>query len=413
MFYHLLIGRPPFVGEALTDTLEQVLNTEPVSPRLLNPSVPRDLETICLKCLEKEPGKRYGTAQMLAEEIGCFLSHEPVQARPIRNAEKLWRWCRRKPAIATLATSVAILVLTLAIGSTAASLRLEHLRRQADEARINAEQLRQRAEAQTANSERRGEFMTKMWADVESQLASIQNAQMFRQILDRSAERVIKNLAYEPEVEAAFREQLGVGFLDLGSHTNAEAMFMAALSLRKQLRGGVYPELASVLHHLAQARALQGRDAEAISTFRQALDMRQQLSSTPTLDVASTLFGLAQALSKESNSQAIAEAQTLASQCLSIHEAKAPDAWRMFATRELLGGILLSQDKYAEAEPLLVSAYHGMREREILIPKTERFRIKQAAQRLVQLHEEKGQREIAAEWKKKLGKPTFTSNRER
>jgi serine/threonine protein kinase len=95
MLYHLMTGRPPFVGEALTDTLEQVLNSEPVSPRLLNPSVPRDLETICLKCLEKETDKRYATAQALADELGRFLNSEPVHARPITRVEHAWRWCRR------------------------------------------------------------------------------------------------------------------------------------------------------------------------------------------------------------------------------------------------------------------------------------------------------------------------------
>src|SRR6185436_12583393 len=100
MLYHVLTGRPPFVSEALTDTLEQVLNSEPVSPRLLNLGVPRDLETICLKCLEKEPDKRYATAQALADELDRFLNHEPVHARAVTRAERVWRWCQRKPALA-------------------------------------------------------------------------------------------------------------------------------------------------------------------------------------------------------------------------------------------------------------------------------------------------------------------------
>ena len=101
MLYHLLTGRPPFGGEALTETLEQVLNSEPISPRLLNPSLPRDLETICLKCLEKEPEKRYATAQALADEFRRFLNDEPIHARPVSRVERAWRWCRRKPALAS------------------------------------------------------------------------------------------------------------------------------------------------------------------------------------------------------------------------------------------------------------------------------------------------------------------------
>lgn len=111
ILYFLLTGRPPFVAETITDTLQEVLNTEPVPTRMLNPSVPRDLETICLKCLEKDPIKRYSTAVALAEELGRFLNREPIRAHPLSAPAKVWRWCRRKPVIAGLAGGCAISLL--------------------------------------------------------------------------------------------------------------------------------------------------------------------------------------------------------------------------------------------------------------------------------------------------------------
>lgn len=117
ILYHAVTGRPPFVGEGVADTVQQVLNVEPVPPRTLNPRLPVDLETICLKCLEKEPARRYATAQLLAEELGRFISGQPVLARPIGLPGKAWRWCRRNPRVA-LASCAAILSLLTGLAGT-------------------------------------------------------------------------------------------------------------------------------------------------------------------------------------------------------------------------------------------------------------------------------------------------------
>src|SRR5207245_2189149 len=95
ILYHLLTGRPPFLAETVADTLQQLLHTEPVSPRLLNPNVPRDLETICLKCLEKDPRRRYETAQALALDIQRYLHNEPVTARPPSRLYRFQKLVRR------------------------------------------------------------------------------------------------------------------------------------------------------------------------------------------------------------------------------------------------------------------------------------------------------------------------------
>ncbi|MCI0542103.1 MAG: protein kinase [Verrucomicrobiales bacterium] len=113
ILYHLLTGRPPFQAETVPQTLRLVTDAEPLSPRMLNPGVPQDLETICLKCLEKEPSRRYQAAQEIVEELGRFLNDELILARPVNPTEKAWRWCRRKPVIASLAAG---LVLAIAIG---------------------------------------------------------------------------------------------------------------------------------------------------------------------------------------------------------------------------------------------------------------------------------------------------------
>jgi WD40 repeat protein/serine/threonine protein kinase len=110
--YHLLTGRPPFLGELPTDVLLLVLHEEPVSLRHLRAQMPRDLETICLKCLEKDPAKRYPSALALAEDLRRYLDGQPIVARPIGRWGRLWKWARRRPAIAGLTAALALVTLT-------------------------------------------------------------------------------------------------------------------------------------------------------------------------------------------------------------------------------------------------------------------------------------------------------------
>jgi WD40 repeat protein/tRNA A-37 threonylcarbamoyl transferase component Bud32 len=128
ILFELLAGRPPFREATPAETLHQVLHAEPARPRLLNPAAPRDLETICLKCLEKEPLRRYGSAQEVADELGRFLRDEPIQARPAGRAEKLGRWARRNPVVAGLSAISLFLVLVVAVGSPIALWKIEKAR---------------------------------------------------------------------------------------------------------------------------------------------------------------------------------------------------------------------------------------------------------------------------------------------
>jgi WD40 repeat protein len=146
ILYELLVGRPPFRGATILETLEQVKTVEPVPPSRLVPRLPRDIETIGLKCLQKDPSRRYESAAALAEDLRRYQAGEPIVARPVGSVERTWRWCRRNPAVAVLAAGVAVLLVAVAASASVAAVQYGLAAQNEERLRTAAED-RARAEA--------------------------------------------------------------------------------------------------------------------------------------------------------------------------------------------------------------------------------------------------------------------------
>jgi serine/threonine protein kinase len=161
ILYELLTGRPPFRGTTTLETLLQVEALEPVRPRLLQPQIPLDLETVCLKCLRKQPEQRYASARALAEDLRRFLGGEPVHARPPSVWERALKWARRRPSDAVLLGVSLTALLAMVLVVLAYNTRLRHQR---DQANV----LRQRAEESEAEVRRSGEQAERMRKQAEA-----------------------------------------------------------------------------------------------------------------------------------------------------------------------------------------------------------------------------------------------------
>ena len=306
MLYEMLVGRPPFLGTTPFETILQVIKEEPVPPSRLIGKLPPDVETICLKCLQKEPAKRYATAELLAEDCRRFVAGEPILSRPISPAERAWRWCRRNPKVAGLLATVAGLLVLVAVTSTVSALTIaqernlkEIQRKDAVDARELAESAKQRAEEnEKLATDQAGlslETMQVLIDKVQTQLDEAPRTQQIKRDLLETAMEGLKKVAKKAEgstsIEATMlgaHMRMADIFKQLGDTDDAMKEFEKSLDIARR-RAAKNPDndasqanLAVVLSQVGDMRQELERDVDAsLSCYREALAICETLHGKP------------------------------------------------------------------------------------------------------------------------------------
>jgi len=471
--YCLVTGRPPFQAATAMDTVIQVIGEEPVPPRRLNPSVPRDLETIVLKCLEKEPGKRYGSAADLDGDLRRFLNGEPILARPVGPAERFWRWSKRNPWLAGAFGSAAALLVAVVGVQARANSQLRNANAATQEALAQSEAVRT--------------FLVDAFRspDPSQDVRNIKVAD----VLEKAAEKLDKEFTGSQSTKGALLNTLGITYLGLGLYDKAVSLLTKAAAVRRVALGPDHPSTLTSRSNLALAYCSAGRPSEAIAlheatvhlseaklgpdhpeTLRNrihlAMDYEDAGGSRKPISLQEEAVKLCEARSGPNHPSVLlslnnlarayeslgrwAEAERLYRETLArrrntdnpdslllagdlvglgrlllgqsrwadaeplLRESlairnRAGDPGRYYASN-LLGGALLGQDRYVDAEPLIVQGYEGMKPRVASTAVRERSSLREAAVRVVRLYEAWGKPEQAAAWKAKLGMPDLPAD---
>jgi len=373
--YALVTGRPPFQAASVMDTVLQVISDEPVPPRRLDASVPLDLETICLKCLEKEPGKRYVSAAAFGEELRRFLAGEPILARPVGRIERAWRWSKRNPLAAALLTVVAMLTAAGTITITTLWLRAERSRREAVTAGQRAERSREEAVTAGQRAERSREEAVTAGRRAEANAATARGAVndyldritkspqlqrpgligLRRDLLTQALpyyESFLRESADDPglRAEAADAQNRAAMILaELGDTSRALEAGRGAVTLNEQLvhdqpsQNAHRHRLAQALNSLGNALRVTRRSDQALDAYRRAAEIHEALihaepgNAEYATDLAVHWSNLAKALNSVGRTR---EAEALLVRDRAHLEALAGRLPSAVGPRKLLAGVL-------------------------------------------------------------------------
>jgi serine/threonine-protein kinase len=281
--YELLTGRPPFRGISVLDTLDLVRTKEPVPPSQLLPRMPRDIETICLKCLEKDPARRYPDVAALADDLHRFQAGEPIVARPISGPERAWRWCLRNRRVAALTAAVALLLVAVAAVSAYSAVTLGEKNRELGETNVALGKANKDLIAAGAEVEAKRKLAVAAGQAAIKQNRSVVDAQ--REMIDLLEDK----LRYEPNLQPV-REKL----LDLATRT-LESAADTMTALRSEI--GWLPAdeelnwrtVARAHQRIGELSLSRNRFADALKQFRRVDELIARFAAVAPDDPAAQI----------------------------------------------------------------------------------------------------------------------------
>lgn len=400
ILFQMLTRELPFRGTP-SMLLHKVLNEEAPSPRRFDRNVPQDLETICLKCMEKDREARIASAGEVADELSRYLNNEPIRTRPISSVARAWRWCRRNRAVAALAASL----ITVLIGATAVavaglvyveqirwraandrsaasmdrriageeSAKAESARAEAESARAKAERAlrvaghaRKNAEDERQNAKETNDFLIGLFASADPLgLSDISERDAPMNIEKMTAlellHRGVKRLAQfqgQPTARAKLLDALGSSLCNVGDTKQADELLVAALAIRQEHCAEDPIAYAQTLYNLGWLRLQMGRYDESTTLLEQALKLQIDALGSESLEVADTKFVLAWAISDHWRGDVSRreEGKRLAREALAIKKTLLGPKDRRVAMSMLIAAAFVAHDSRDEALALIGEA---------------------------------------------------------
>ncbi len=301
ILYQMLTGCFPYpVTGRMRAVVENIATASPVRPRTLRRELDDEVETIVLRCLQKEPERRYQSAGELARDVTRYLAGEPIEAKRDSSWYLLRKTLRRHRVPVALAATVGLV-------STLSAVALTVMYGQQGRLLV-------RAERETRSAEQARDFL-QLTLDAVTQIGQGSDVSLKRALLAELVRSVEPELADQPEVEAIVRDTLGRTYQRLGLYEEAEQHLRTSLTLRERLHGHEHLDVATALYNLAEVRKDRSHSADAEALFREALAIRQRLLPPGHADIAATLYSLGETLQTLGR---FAEAEPLHRQALAL-----------------------------------------------------------------------------------------------